>query len=198
MSAETAIAILISVPVGILCSFAAWWILFHYFSPSLAFSNSISRLPAIDSKSGYKYRFKILNTGKRSIIDLQLRVRLRIRSIDPELPNNTKLIDLPLGTDSIPRLDSGKSRVFRIYPERCDRFATALFPEDIVSKSKSSSLTLDDAISIMDNSFITIVVFGYDSFSGARKMFESNPYLIRDIATGKFEGLGIAQEVESA
>jgi hypothetical protein len=75
---ETIIALIISIPIGIACSIIAWWILFRKVVPCISFSDEISKTRLEDSDSGFCYRVKFENSGRRDIIDLQIHAYLRI------------------------------------------------------------------------------------------------------------------------
>ena len=66
-------------------------------------------------------------------------------------------------------------------------FSKNIFPSNIVDLAKSKQLTFDDIFSEFgDRAYLTIYAFGYDSVTGARKIFVSKRYTITDIVYGSF------------
>jgi len=196
-------SILIGLFIGVGTNLIAWWILFHYIVPKIHFSPSISKIPTKDNKLGYKYRIKIQNSGKRSIIDVELRARLKIKGI-LDNPQHWRLVGIPLSKNMIvnnfPIIKPAKQKTsgfaIQIYINDVDEFSElSIYPEDIRKKSKEGSLLLEDLLSIGSETNLQIFVFGYDEFSGSRKYFESIFYTINDIKEGPFDGLKIKKQI---
>lgn len=196
---EIPISILIGLLTGILTALIAWWILFHCIIPRIHFSSSISKTPTQDDKSGYRYRFKLENAGRRSIIDVELMARLRIKGLLADYPNNWEVINIPLGANGrrykIPRILPIRRRrvryIMRLYVNRVDEFREPIYPEHIRRKAEKQSLLLEDILSLGSQATLQIHAFGYDEFSGARKLFISKFYTIHDIKEGPFEEKGL-------
>ncbi|MEW8400126.1 MAG: hypothetical protein AB2717_05475 [Candidatus Thiodiazotropha sp.] len=180
------LALLIGIPLGILASLVAWWILFHYLKPEISFSPKISKLPDERSDSPFRYRIKIRNSGKRKIIDLQIQCRYIVSNMYPELPATDSIVKLYISSDSIPYIGAGaKDKIERIYPEKVKIFEKNHFPEDVRKKAKDNTLTLEDILEI-EGSYIEFLVFAFDEYSGSRKLFISHKYNAENIATGPF------------
>lgn len=186
---------LVGIPVGILGSLFAWWILFHRIVPRILFSPSISKTKTDDNKSGYRYRFKFENIGKRNIIDLEVFAKLRIKAVSPSYPNNWAVIFIPLEYDRIPKLRTVKKshlrEVIRLRVDKIDEFNNPVYPESIRLKCKESSILLEDIMALGADATLQIFVFGYDEFSGARRVFESKLYKLNDIKFGPFDKKGL-------
>lgn len=195
-------SILIGLLIGVGTNLIAWWILFHYIVPKIHFSPSISKIPTKDNKLGYKYRIKIQNSGKRSIIDVEFRARLRIKGL-LDNPKHWKLVSIPLYGNTIvnkfPIIEPAKQKTsgwaIQIYLNNVDEFRNLPYPEDIRKKSKEESLLLEDVMGMGSETSIQIFAFGYDEFSGSRKYFESKSYTINDIKEGPFDGLKIKKQI---
>ncbi len=190
---EIAISILVGIPIGVLTSFIAWWILFHHVVPVIRFSPHISKTETDDNKSGYRYRVKFENSGARNILDVELFARLRVKGFPP-YPSNWKVIDIPLSRDRIPRIrpikKSQSGSIIRLNLSKAE-FNKAFYPEDIRQKSEEDSILLEDVMTLGADGTLQIIAFGYDGFSGARKVFESKPYNIDDIKLGPFDEKGL-------
>lgn len=48
-------------------------------------------------------------------------------------------------------------------------------------------MNIEDLLSLDNNVKLVVQLFGYDEFSGARKMFISKPYTLKDIKHGTFD-----------
>ncbi len=192
--------IIISTLTGVAASYFVWWLTFKYLVPEIKFADTISRLQTNENPSGFRYRIKFENSGQRNIIDLQVLIRLRIKGIRQEHPQNWEIIYLP--TSSLeyknvaivrPASSNGLRPVLEIKVYGCDYFQRTIFPENIKILSQNSQLTLDQVLNIGQEAEFQILALGYDEFSGARKFYESKTYRVIDIADGHFDlnGLGM-------
>lgn len=178
---------LLGVPVGMLSSFAIWWWVTHSMVPIIRFAYSISKRETDEVKSGFRYRCKIKNTGRRAIIDVEIIARLRIKGLREELPNNSVMIKLDVSSDRIPIIRPNRVKIITILPEMNDKFKHDPYPEDIQKKANDGIITLDDLLNIGKYSYLIVSVFGYDEYSGTRKLFESKKYRKNDVKLGLFE-----------
>ena len=176
---------LVGIPLGILTSLVAWWVLFHRIVPKIEFSPDISKF--YFQNLGMKYRIKFRNSGRRGIIDMEVFPILRIRGLNHQLPDN--LFNIRLNTSLINNRISNlkENRVITLLPENTPKFGENIFPEYIREKYQSKELNLEDLFKIRNDVKLVIEVFGYDEFSGARKLFSSKPYTIKDIQYGTFD-----------
>ena len=143
---EILISILIGLFIGILTNLIAWWILFHHIVPKIYFSHSISKIPTQEDKSGYKYRFKIQNLGKRPIIDVELIARIRLKGAG-DFPRNIRIVDIPLSKKAIshriPIIMSGDDtgKILKLFVNEVDEFRDlARYPDYIKIKSDEKIL----------------------------------------------------------
>ena len=167
----TFVSIIISIPLGILCSIVAWWVLFHGVSPKVEFSNRVGKLPTDDSPSGFRYRIKIRNIGARDAIDLQFHAFVRVKGLSPEFPNNISILRIETDTGHVVRMGRKKgNRIVRLHPEKTTLFDSARFPPEFRTKQRDGTLTLEDVLSLGNSAFLKMHVFAYDEFSGSRKL----------------------------
>jgi len=101
---EMILSLIIGIPLGILASLIAWWILFHCIVPRLSFCSDISKTQTEDNNSGYRYRIKMKNKGARDIIDVEFFARFRVQGLRKQTPKNWSNIDLKLSKKRIPKL----------------------------------------------------------------------------------------------
>jgi hypothetical protein len=177
---EIIVNIVVSSITGVGASFAIWWLTFKVWAPNINFAKYISRLKTDENPSGYKYRFKFENTGRRNIIDVEVVARLRIKGLRPNFPNNWEVLYLSTSSFdhkkiSIVRPSSSHHvrPVFEIKVNDERYFTKSFFPEGIRNLSNKGILTLDDILSIGNEANLQILLLAYDEYSGSRKFFES-------------------------
>jgi len=185
------LGLLLGIPLGVLSSLLAWWVLFHAVTPKIRFAEKISRLSFGDGKT---FRLKLLNDGRRHIIDCEFVAELRVRGLSPGVPRNTWLIRIPLRNDGFAYWPRGTNRLIVFMPYRPDARVAAFCPAD-----EDEGLALDRLFAIRDEVHLRIIVFAYDSFSGSRRVFVSKDYSASDIADGRYStgSLGIEPKRET-
>jgi len=192
---------------GIGTNLLSWWVLAHYFIPNINFGPSISKFStecSEDDKSGYRYRIKLANSGRRQIIDINLSATIRVDGL--RFGTTTEIINIPFSSDGEKdarilymkpiKPNERNAKILRLHINAYKAFSTGwYFPEDFRNKAKNRMLTLEDVMSLGANSWLQLTAFGYDEFSGARKMFTSRNYTIKDIKYGKFRigGLDVVE-----
>jgi hypothetical protein len=194
--------------LGIITNFVAWWILFHAIVPHIRFSTAISKTSfeaTPDDKSGYRYRVKFENAGTRSVIDVEVIARLRIKGLGRYPKTNWQVIDIPVENDRsisyrIPRIQPVRDGHIRHTVRFCinsvEEFCeNPLYPEPIRKKAENKTLLLEDLLKSGSKATLRVYAFGYDEFSGTRKLFLSKEYTAEDILEGPFDSRGL--EVES-
>ena len=202
------VEILVGIVIGIATNLAAWWFLFHLIVPKLTFSVSISKIPAPkneNERSGFKYRIKIQNSGKRGVIDVDVMARLRIRGISNISKTNWHVINMPISSEGkvykIPRILSIKNKSAHTHTLKLlinnvpEIQHNLIYPKKIRDKAKKHTLVLEDLLSLGTESNIQIIAFGYDEFSGTRKIFVSKRYILNDIKVGSFYSKGLEVNV---
>ncbi len=199
-----ALDIILGVLIGVATNIAAWWLLFHWLTPRLRFSYGISKLPrrpTPDNKAKYFYRVKVENSGPRAIVDLEVIARLRLKALPGYPEGLSQIVYVPLDSRGgifhriprVPPVSKSRSRpVLILFPHVQSEFKNINnYPEAIVSKAKRKALTLDDILSLGSGAYLEIFAFGYDEFSGARKLFASKRYSSSDLVLGAFNRRGL-------
>src|SRR5712692_7424763 len=129
------VSALIGIPLGIACSLAAWWFLFYVIVPKVRFSPSISKVRAKEAKSNFKYRIAFQNCGSRKIVDAEIYIKLRIKGLDSEYPENERVFSIPLGYDKIPKIvrqRGGEKHIIRLDVAKIDELVSGIFPEETI------------------------------------------------------------------
>lgn len=176
---------LIGIPLGILSSLVAWWVLFRFIVPRIEFSPHISKYHF--KNLGTRYRIKFRNIGKRGIIDVEVFPILRIKGLNPELPDNWLNITLTTSLKENRISSLKEDRIISLLSEDTDKFNNPNFPEHIRKKYRQKELNIEDLLSLDNPVKLVVQLFGYDEFSGARKMIISKPYTLKDIKHGTFD-----------
>ncbi len=189
--------LILGIPLGIASSLVAWWILFHTLVPRVTFSPFISKTPIDDCPSGYRYRIKFLNIGRRDMIDTEVLARLRIKGIRKEYPTNWTNVPIPVGSGRWPivrpkrrKRGWGTGNIFRLRIDEINPGKAAL-PREIKKRIEDKSILLEELLSLGSETQVNINIFCYDRFSGSRKVFESKGYRLEDIQTKKFQSKGV-------
>jgi len=181
----------LGIPSGILASIIAWWILFRKLTPKMSFSDSVVKTPSAHSKNGYSYGVNVENSGSRIIVDAEFFVQFRAKGLIAETPNRWIVVFIPLPYNRIPRMRPVKTNhvrdILTLSINTATDFEKDLFPDEIRHKYKEERLTLEDIMGLGSDTTLQIISFGYDEFSGARKVFESKVYRTLDIVCGVFE-----------
>jgi len=170
-----AVELLIAMLLGIIASLMAWWILTHSLVPKILFAPFISKVK-VKGKEDYKFRIGIRNIGNRDIIDVEIIIELIIKGFDKDVPSNTSYIQLKLNKPRLPKIKKKNQWALTIN--------TTNLPNSLLPVYKNKNF--EDLLRI-ENAEAKIVVFGYDRFSGTRKVFESKHYTINDIEEKLFE-----------
>jgi hypothetical protein len=91
------------------------------------------------------------------------------------------------------------SPIIQLHLNVTDDFKTNLmYPDEIRQKAKKKELLLEDLLCLGSDAFLEINLFGYDEFSGSRKLFVSKRYRLQDIKLGKFRCSGMDVVAEDA
>ena len=75
------LGIVIGMPLGIIASLVAWWILTHGLVPKIKYGPFLSKVK-LDGQDNYKYRIGIRNVGNRDMIDVEIIFELIIKGFD--------------------------------------------------------------------------------------------------------------------
>jgi hypothetical protein len=185
----------IGIPIGILCSLAAWWILFYVIVPKIRFSPSISKISTKEGESNILYRVAFQNSGRRGIVDAEIYAKILIWSLHPEYPYNVYLFSVPLGYEKLPKIipqKGGFKHIVILNVTKIDELVSHTFPDEcILSNFEKNPNLLEDILSLGQEAYLQIYLFGFDEVSGTRKVFESKQYYVNDVVNGKFSLLSL-------
>lgn len=177
--------------LGIFTNFIWWVVSAKLIVPKVVFSRYISKQPIENSlnKSGFKYRIKIVNSTRRPIYDLEIRVILKIKGLgttDGNTSNYSIALDYE-GKDISKSLIFESNKIIQLYINRTQNILTSDFiPTEIKEKYNVSALKLEDLLKLGKEAYLIIHASGYDGFSGARKFYNSKKYFVHDIYGAKY------------
>lgn len=174
--------------LGILASFVVWWLTYHFWKPRVSFSQEIAEYELPNRESFFQCVFE--NTGKRDIIDLEILVRVGIKGY---LGTETWAYHTVRSNASrVPVLSPGKRRRVRVFDTRDDIEFVDL-PSKSIREAIESCHSLHDILKLGNEAAVRVHVYGYDSFSGARKHFQSERYTQHSIRKGTFKGMDVVE-----
>lgn len=188
--------VVLPIVCSILAAFFFWIFTFQYSPTNVEISNYLVKS---HTKNGIHYKIKLINTGRRDLIDVTYVVRLGIK-LDPSDLQRTNYY-LRVGTRSMTPILCGKKYQLKNPEADCSwtlslqlpdilkqDFQSYEYPDIIRQKAENNTLTLDDLITTYLGTLnIDIFVFGCDAVTGARKMFQSMGYEASDIVEGRFD-----------
>lgn len=174
--------------LGVAASFVVWWLTVHFWKPKVTFSLEMAEYVLPKGESFFQCAFE--NTGKRDIIDLEVQVRIGIKGYLGA--SGWAFHTVKSNASRIPVLSPQKQRRVRVYDTR---EATEFIdrPSKSLRDGIQSCRSLRDILLLGEDSSVRIHIFGYDSFSGVRKHFQSKAYSRHDIRKGTFKGLDVVE-----
>lgn len=178
----------LSFALGVLASFAAWWLTSHHWKPSIRFAPEMAEYSLECGQSLFQCALE--NSGKRDIIDVEIRVRIGIENFKGASGWAYHMVKS--NSSSVPVLSPGKKRKVRVFDTR-DEIQFIDQPSKSIREAIVTCESLRDILNLGANGSVRIHVFGYDCFSGARKHFQSPPYRLGDIRKGTFNGLDVIE-----
>jgi hypothetical protein len=180
------VSIVIAVPVGIGCSMAAWWIIFHAFKPHLRWDDVIEGVPSDTHSGEVMHSLGLENVGRRAAVETRVHARLRIRGLVEQRPQRWVVLEIPTNNELIPRVaprrHGGVRHVIVLLPRLISDGDLERLPPAIRSAIRSGEAGLPELMSLRIESDITLSAICSDEFSGARHVTQSRPLHAGDLA----------------
>ena len=136
----------------------------------------------------FAYQFAFKNVGRRSIINVRLKARLRINDPRKRGGDILNYWDLALTNNVLFELKPGVKLRFSFDVHNSKSLETPLLDSSISTKLKTEEILLDDIFAIYPDAVFFVQIIGTDIYSHATKVFQSRNYSRRDIRNGKFKG----------
>jgi hypothetical protein len=176
--------------LGLLGSFIFWWLFAHLLVPKVRFADEIRVVDRRDGKPGQRYLIKFWNVGSRHLIDVQVIANVSIQT-KVGGKNSWSTSRIAFHQDGsidhqMTAIPSGANRVCALHAACSARIANnAWFSERVRDKCKDGTLGISELLSDGESRDlevkIRISLFGYDKFSGTRKLFQSKNYYSSDL-----------------
>lgn len=179
---------ILSFVLGVMASFSVWWLSVHYWRPSVRFSPELAEYELRDGNSLFQCAFE--NDGKRSIVDLEVQVRIGIKSYLGA--TDWAYHSVRHNASRIPLLSKGKRRRVRVCDTR-EKIEFVDKPSKSLRDKIENCRSLREILDLGEDGALRVHVFGYDAFSGVRKHFQSKSYRFDDIRKGTFDGLNVVE-----
>src|ERR1700674_721724 len=182
----------LGIPIGLGIAFVFWYITTKVLTSQLSVSESLVKLTGPDSKR--TYRFSLKNDGRRDAVDVRVKCNLFSTGWAQGPPDEIATIDVPV---SVGQIDVMPGRRFWFLPARPidnvgDRIVTlqlaaisdlqkGKLPREDRARLESGELGLEEMLDLGEQSFINVVVYGFDRFSGSRTVYADRYYKKKDI-----------------
>ncbi|MEW2918619.1 hypothetical protein AB1A64_16265 [Ruegeria sp. ANG10] len=174
--------------LGAVSSLFVWWLIPRCWKPEVTFSEELVEYVLDGDESFFQCAFE--NTGSRDIIDLEIQVRIGIKGYRGATGWAHHLVKS--NASKVPLLSPGKQRRVKIFDTR-DPIEFIDKPSKTIREAIESCHSLRDVLELGDDGEVRIHVFGFDSFSGVRKHFQSKKYCDWEIRKGTFRGLNVVK-----
>src|SRR3954470_3838629 len=175
--------------LGIAGSILTWWIFAHWLVPNLRFEEKVLIRPSRTGQ-GWRYFVKVSNRGRRDLIDVTFSA---IASIQTRANSDKHWASCHLAFHQtgetehhVPLLPVGRNRLLTLRPAHSDQLLfEGTFSSDVHAGVRDRSLNLPQLLGDGESRGlrvkVRVYVFGYDRFSGARKLFQSPEYETGDL-----------------
>lgn len=182
---------LVGFVLGIIGSLLTWWIFARWLVPKVRFEDVILIRPSPDGSGVPRFMIKFYNDGRRDLIDVSITAILQIQTRKGSDKHwaNCRLAFHRDGSiqHGIPLVPRGASRLVTLYPRYSQQLRfEQRFSAHCHAKFDAGTLDLRDVlIDGADRELevrLRIFLFGFDSFSGARKLYPSKFYTRADLS----------------
>lgn len=180
---------------GIIASAIVWFITSKVSRVRIEFPKELMGTSDPFDESKYHYNIEVINEGKGELIDLHMQAKITIKGADRRNPGLSCFAMLNLDyfcnypslqyRGAKDKFGSKRCSGRLIYAINMDgayeEFKKIFYTDTIIGKAQNHTLQLDDIFSAYPDAVIQFYLFGYDSFTGARKMYKSKYYGRTDI-----------------
>ena len=181
---------LIGFLLGVVGSIVVWWVFAHFLVPSIAFEDRIVLRPGRGEGAPPRHMIKMYNKGRRDLIDVSFSAIVKIQ-IDPASEKRWSSCRVAFHKTGeidhqIPIVPARRNRLLTLYPGYSDQILhdscySADIRQAVADRSLGLEALLRDGEARGLRVTLRIYMFGFDRFSGARKLFQSKEYEARDL-----------------
>ncbi|MEW8664532.1 MAG: hypothetical protein AB2557_18940 [Candidatus Thiodiazotropha sp.] len=154
----------------------------------MEFSEELGRRPITYDKQAVRHQFAFKNIGKRSIINIRLKARVRIKLNNRRGDKIINYFDVSLSNNEIFEMKPGVMFRMSLDVHKSSTLDTPLLNESVVEKLHAKTLTVDDVLDFYHDASFFVQIIGTDIYSNATKVFQSPQYKKADIRSGVFTG----------
>lgn len=193
--------IILNIVLSITASFFFWLLTFKISFTNVIFANNLVKSDNIlaDDRKLYGYRVRFANVGYRDLMEITMVVKMTIAGgardhiIFLDISKSGKQNFITFLPGMITNKLKGRSniRTFTIFPSESMQYelSKSKYPEKIRNLAKNGIVQFKDVFEEYgENVTIRIYIYGNDITTGARRMFESQPYNMYNIEEGDFWG----------
>jgi hypothetical protein len=192
------VLVLSGIPLGIISSLVAWWILWRALGPRGEFAPALSEAPDVARNGAVRYRVKFLSTGRRAMMDVVFSAALFLPNIETD--GGQALIEVPLHLATTPRIGgrrrgrragrtvlSSRHRVLTLRLRDTSAGQLERLPADLRrSLVECAPGSLRAVLTKYPGATLVLACTASDSWTGARRAFVSAPYTKESIRNAVF------------
>jgi hypothetical protein len=131
----------------------------------------------------WAYQFNVGNAGRRHAVDIEFSSTLYSKGWASDSDDRIATISLPVTTGRIGIMPAHRSNSNRQHPlnflgprivtftTKITEFQARKLPEELQTDAQAGKLRLSDLMSLGIGSVVSVTVYAYDRFSGARNVF---------------------------
>jgi hypothetical protein len=186
-------SILIGFALGLVGGLIVWWITTKFFTAKLSVSSQVERTG--DALGNPRYRFTLANKSHRDAVDVIVKCTMFSQGWANGPTGEIATIDLPVSVgqiDVMPArqyfssrgrrlLDLVGDRIITLELRNISSFQKAKLDAACRQRIDSGEVTLEELLDLGKNSFVNVVVYGFDRFSGSRSVYAERYYQRADI-----------------
>jgi hypothetical protein len=192
--------ILIGFFLSVLLTAGFWALTTKVLSPKLVAFDPLGKangpLKLVEAKrldGTWAYQFNVGNTGRRHAVDIEFSSTLFSKGWASDSENRIATISLPVTTGRIGIMPAHRSSRNRQHPltflgPRIVTFTTEIsefqarkLPAELQKDARAGKARLGDLMALGVDSIVSVTVYAYDKFSGARNVFTEATAIADDI-----------------
>lgn len=184
----------LGIVLGLLSSILFWYVTTKILTPKLSVSNSLER--SDDREGKPRYRFTLRNEGHRDAVDVRVKCTLFSHGWARGASDEIAIVDIPVAVGQIDvmpgrrwplfktaarPLDILGDRIVSLQLNNVSEFQKGKLTTSDRARLENADMRLEDLMSLGTGSFLNVVVYGFDRFSGSRNVYSERYYFGNDI-----------------
>lgn len=174
--------------LGLLSSILLWYVTTKVLTPKVSVSRFLER--SRDHEGKPRYRFTLRNEGHRDAVDVRVKCTLFSHGWASGASEEIATIDIPLSVGQIDILPGRRwpflevtrpldilgDRIVILQLKDLSSFQKGKLAASDRARVESGDVRLEDLMDLGTGSFINVVVYGFDRFSGSRSVYSERYY----------------------